>query len=197
MRNDIIFGALLPYVVFLIARHYGLSVVYALAIGSLFPIGMILISWVRQRQIAAISIITLTATLASLISSLWFDSAYLALLKGSLITGSVGLAFAASLLFPRPLVFYLADRGDAADRADIAALWERSADYRKMMRFMTRVWALVLICEALSRAILIPFIPPAAFLILSEAMWISVFALMIGWSMRYGQRRSDEILRSI
>ena len=56
MRNDIIFGAVLPYVAFLIARHFGLSTVHALAIGSIFPIAVILITYVRNRRLAPVSV---------------------------------------------------------------------------------------------------------------------------------------------
>ncbi|MGV0818788.1 VC0807 family protein [Martelella sp. AMO21009] len=193
MRNDIIFGAVLPYVAFLIARHFGLSTVHALAIGSIFPIAVILITYVRNRRLAPISVITLAATLASLVGSLYFNSAYLALLKNSLITGFVGLVFAASLMMPRPLVFYFATEKGGEERASGNRLWEVSPPYRALMRRMTIAWAVVLICEATVRALLIPLLPVDIFLVVSEAMWIVVFALMISWSLRYGSRKGEEI----
>jgi len=193
MRNDILFGAILPYLAFLAARQFGLDLVQALALGALFPIAMILGRWFAQRRIAAVSLVVLAATLASLAGSLWLDSAYLALLKGSLITGSVGLAFAVSLLFPRPLVYFLAGGESADKRAEFATIWDRSPPFRALMRFMTKVWAGVLIAEALTRAALIPLLPPAVFVPVSEAMWIAVFAAMTLWSLRYGKRRGAEI----
>lgn len=193
MRNDIIFGAVLPYVAFLIARHFGLSTVHALAIGSIFPIAVIAISYIRSRKLAPVSVITLAATLASLIGSLYFNSAYLALLKNSLITGFIGLVFAASLLMPRPLVFHFATEKGGEERASGERLWQVSPPYRALMRRMTLAWAVVLIGEASVRALLIPLLPVDVFLVVSEAMWIIVFALMISWSLRYGHRKGDEI----
>lgn len=193
MRNDIIFGAVLPYIAFLVARHFGLSNVHALAIGSLFPIATIAATYAASRRIAAVSIITLTATLASLAASLWFNSTYLALLKNSLITGCVGLIFLASLLAPRPLVFFLASEGGTGKRAEHEGFWQTRPGYRRTIREMTLIWAVVLIAEAATRAVLIPLLPIDIFLVVSEVMWIVVFAGMIAWSIRYGKRRSQAL----
>ncbi|WP_180897553.1 VC0807 family protein [Martelella soudanensis] len=193
MRNDIIFGAVLPYLAFLIARHFGLSTVHALAIGSVFPIAVIVVSYVGSRRLAPVSVITLAATLASLIGSLYFNSAYLALLKNSLITGFIGLVFAGSLLMPRPLVFHFATEKGGEERESGNRLWEVSPPYRALMRRMTIAWAVVLIGEATVRALLIPLLPVDIFLVVSEAMWIVVFAAMISWSWRYGSRKGEEI----
>lgn len=193
MRNDIIFGAVLPWLTYLLAKHYDFSTVHALALGSIFPIAVIVVAYVRSNRLAAIGVITLAATLASLIGSLYFDSPYLALLKNSLITGFIGLVFAGSLLMPRPLVFHFASEGDPEERKSLNRLYAASPDYRALMRFMTIVWAVVLIAEACLRALIIPLMPVSVFLVVSEAMWITVFALMMAWSWRYGGRKGKAI----
>jgi hypothetical protein len=193
MRNDIIFGAVLPYVAFLLSRHFGLTTVHALAIGSLFPVGMIVFSYLRNRRVAAVSIITLSATLASLVGSLWFNSTYLALLRNSMITGVIGLVFLGSLLAPRPLIFFLAAEGDREKRNKYENLWQTAAGFRRVMRQMTLAWALALLAEASVRAALIPFLSIDVFLIVSEIMWIAVFAGMMTWTIRYGRRRGREM----
>ncbi|MBB4124384.1 VC0807 family protein [Martelella radicis] len=196
MRNDIIFGAILPYLTYLLAKHYDFSTVHALAFGSVFPIAVIVVAYVRSNRLAAIGVITLAATLASLIGSLYFDSPYLALLKNSLITGFIGLVFAGSLMMPRPLVFHFASEGDPEERKSLNRLYAASPDYRALMRFMTIVWAVVLIAEACLRALIIPLMPISVFLVVSEAMWISVFALMMAWSWRYGSRKGEAIAKA-
>ncbi|PRX07231.1 UNVERIFIED_ORG: hypothetical protein BCL66_11346 [Martelella mediterranea] len=193
MRNDIIFGAVLPWLTYLLARHYDYSTVHALALGLVFPIGVIVVAYVRSNRLAAIGVITLAATLAALAGSLYFDSPYLALLKTSLITGFIGLVFAASLLMPRPLVFHFASEGDAEERKRLNLLYAASADYRALMRRMTLAWAVVLIAEAAVRAAIIPLMPVSVFLVVSEVMWIAVFALMMTWSWRYGAAKGNAI----
>lgn len=112
MRNDILFGAVLPYLIYLVARHFDLSIVHALALGSLCPVVVLVLAYVKAGRLAAFSLVMLAATLTSLIASVWFNSAYLALLKSSLVSGAVGLVFLVSLLLSRPLIFHFASEGD-------------------------------------------------------------------------------------
>ncbi len=189
MLSDILVSALLPYLTFLLLSSHGVSTVTGLAIGAVFPVGSIVIAFARSRRIQAIGIITLSATIASVITSLYFKSPFLALAKGSLITGCVGLAFGLSLLASRPLVFYLASAGGAQARARAETLWQTVPGYRKVMRFITSVWWIALWCEASLRLLLIPLLPVEVFLPLSEAMWIAFFALLMAWSYRYGRSK--------
>jgi hypothetical protein len=56
------------------------------------------------------------------------------------------------------------------------------------MRRLTAIWAIALLGEATLRLALIPMLPIAIFLPVSEAMWIGFFTLMTAWSWRYGRR---------
>jgi hypothetical protein len=56
------------------------------------------------------------------------------------------------------------------------------------MRRLTAIWAVGLLLEATVRLMLIPLLPIAVFLPISEAMWIVFFAAMTAWSWRYGTR---------
>nr|WP_320144946.1 VC0807 family protein [uncultured Cohaesibacter sp.] len=188
MLNDILISAGLPYLTYLILSSYGVPTVTALAVGSVFPIASIVVAFVRSRRIQAIGILTLSATMASVITSLYFNSAYLALAKGSLITGCVGLVFGLSLLAPRPLIFYL-ESSDAEGRARAETLWQTAPQFRKVMRLITVVWCIGLLGEASQRLVLIPLLPVDVFLPVSEVMWIACFGLLMAWSYRYGHRK--------
>ncbi len=190
MLRDIVVNAALPYATYLLLTRQGMPTVPALAAGSAFPIAAILFGWFRERRIPALGIIVLVATAASILGALAFTSPDLALAKGSLITGTVGLAFGASLFAARPLVFHLAATGrDAAERARMDALWQAEPRYRRVIRQITVAWTVALLAEAGLRLILIPLLPIEIFLPISEAMWIGFFALMMAWSWRYGSRR--------
>jgi hypothetical protein len=191
MLKDIVVSAGLPYLAFLILSSHGVSTVVALAVGAIFPIGSIVIAFVRSRRIQAIGILTLSATVGSVITSLYFNSPYLALAKGSLITGCVGLVFGLSLFAPRPLIFYL-ESSDAEGRARAETLWQTAPQFRKTMRFITGVWCVGLLGEAGVRLALIPLLSVEVFLPVSEAMWIVCFALLMAWSVRYDRRKSAE-----
>ncbi|HBF29136.1 hypothetical protein [Rhizobium sp.] len=93
MLQDIIVSAGLPYLTFLILSSQGVSTVTALAVGAVFLIASIAVTFARNGRIQAIGILTLAATVASVITSLYFQSPYLALAKASLITSCVGVVF--------------------------------------------------------------------------------------------------------
>jgi len=194
LLRDIGINAGPPYATYLLLSYQGVPTVQALAAGAVFPVGAIIWGFVRQRRVQALGMIVLVATVASILAALYFTSPFLALAKGSLFTGSLGLAFLASLLAVRPLVFHLARLGqDEADQHHAETLWETVPRYRRLMRRITAVWAVALLIEASLRLILIPVLPIALFLPVSEAMWICCLGLMIAWCWRYGARQMDRI----
>jgi hypothetical protein len=182
-------NAVLPYVTYVLLTRYGVATVPALAAGAVFPATTTLFGMLWAGRIEALGIIVLAATGTSVASALWFTSPYLALAKGSLITGVIGLVFLISLVLKRPLVFYLAAAGmDQAATRRNDALWDARPGYRHLMRKLTAIWAIALLAEATLRLLLIPLFPIAIFLPISEIMWIGFFATMTAWSWRYGKR---------
>lgn len=189
MLPNILVNAVAPYATYLLLRHFGVDTVHALAAGAVFPVAGIIIGFVRERRVQALGVIVLTATIASIAGALYFTSPFLALAKGSLLTGALAIAFAVSLFARRPLVFYLATMSAEADlRLEAETRWQTEPVYRRLMRRITIVWAAALFVEATLRVVLIPLLPIALFLPISEAMWICCFLLMIGWSWRYAGR---------
>jgi len=186
---NILINAVAPYATYLALRHFGVETVHALAAGAVFPVAGIILGFVRERRVQALGAIVLTATIASIAGALYFTSPFLALAKGSLITGAIGIAFVLSLFARRPLVFYLATMSADADlRQEAETRWQTEAVYRRLMRRITIVWAAALFVEATLRLVLIPLLPITVFLPVSEALWICCFLLMIGWSWRYAGR---------
>jgi hypothetical protein len=189
LLRDVGVNAVLPYVTYLVLTHQGVPTVPALVAGAVFPASAALITMLRDRRVAALGLIVLAATAASVAGALWFTDPFLLLAKGSLVTGVIGLVFLASLAFRRPLVFHLATTGkDASARRQSEALWQTEPRYRSVMRRLTIVWAVALLAEATVRLVMIPLMPIAVFLPISEAMWIIFFAAMTAWSWRYGTR---------
>lgn len=192
--RDIGVNAVLPYATYLLLSYEGVPTVQALAAGAVFPVCSILWGFIRERRVQALGMMVLVATVASILAALYFTSPFLALAKGSLFTGSLGLLMLGSLFARRPLVFFLASLGgDPEDRAEADAQWEKEPRYRRLMRRITVVWGIALLCEASLRLVLIPLLPIALFLPVSEAMWIGCCLLMIAWSWRYGSREMEQI----
>ena len=194
LLRDIAINAGLPYATYLILTWQGVPTVQALAAGAVFPVGAIVLGFIRERRVQALGVIVLAATLASMLAALYFTSPLLALAKGSLFSALFSTALLASLLARRPLVFHLATIAqDAADRQHSEALWASEPRYRGMMRRITLVWALAFLVEGSLRLALIPLLPIALFLPISEAMSLGCIGLMIAWSWRYGSREMARI----
>jgi len=187
MLKDIVVSAVLPYLAYLVLTAYGVDTVTALVAGSLFPVVSIIVAAWREKRLQVIGVITLAANFASVIGSLYFQSPAMALAKGSLITGVIGLVFGASLLAPRPLVFYLASAAPE-EREHAETRWQTLPAYRRIMRLITFVWFAGLVLEAGLRLLLIPVLPITVFLPVSEVMWLGCFTLLTAWSYRYGRR---------
>jgi hypothetical protein len=194
LLRDIGINAGLPYATYLILTYQGVPTVQALAAGAVFPIGAIIVGFIRERRVQAIGMIVLVATVASMLAALYFTSPFLALAKGSLFSALFAALLLASLLARRPLVYNLAALAqDPADRQESEQLWASEPRYRALMRRITLVWALAFIVEGSLRLALIPLLPIALFLPVSEAMSLCCIGLMIAWAWRYGGRQMAQI----
>ena len=194
LLRDIGVNAGLPYATYLLLSYQGVPTVQALAAGSVFPIGAIIVGFIRERRVQALGMIVLAATLASILAALYFTSPFLALAKGSLFSALFSALLLGSLFARRPLVFHLTTIGQKAeDRKEAETLWETEPRYRHMMRRITLVWAVALLVEGTLRLLLIPLLPIALFLPLSEAMSLGCLGLMMAWAWRYGTRQMEQI----
>ena len=194
LLRDIGINAGLPYATYLLLTYQGVPTVQALAAGAVFPIGGIIVKAIRERRIQAIGVIVLVATLASILAALYFTSPFLALAKGSVFSALFSITLLLSLFARRPLVFHLVTMAQEPDeRLESEALWEAEPRYRHVMRRITLVWALAFIVEGSLRLALIPLLPIAVFLPLSEALSLACIGLMLSWSWRYGSREMAAI----
>jgi uncharacterized membrane protein len=192
--RDIGVNAGLPYATYLLLSYEGVPTVQALAAGAVFPIAAIIVRFIRERRVQALGMIVLVATLASIMAALYFTSPFLALAKGSLFSALFCVLLLGSLLLRRPLVFHLMTVGqEEEDRAHADTLWETQPRYRRLVRRITVVWALAFLVEGSLRLMLIPLLPIALFLPLSETMSLACIGLMMLWAWRYGSREMEQI----
>lgn len=194
LLRDIGINAGLPYATYLLLSSQGVPTVQALAAGAVFPVTAIIVGFIRERRVQAIGTIVLVATLASILAALYFTSPFLALAKGSVFSAAFSLLLLGSLLGRRPLVFHLAVLSqDADDRQQAETLWNTEPRYRRLMRSVTAVWAGAFIVEGSLRLMLIPVLPIALFLPVSEAMSLGCIGLMVAWTWRYATRQMEQI----
>ena len=143
---------------------------------------------VRFWRLDAIGLLALLGIFLSLGPMAIGGSAWFLLLRESLVTGMIGIVFLASLLFPRPLAYYLARSGEAKrspeDLKVFDAAWHEKHSVRAMY-LITYVWGLGLVSEAALRCWLVWSSPVEQFLTIPAFIGYGIYFSLMGWSLWY------------
>lgn len=180
----------LPLIVVQAALRFGLSPVVALAIAALFPLADTVIGFVQARTVSIIGAVSLVAILTGIGLAVVTGNARFAILKDSAFTFVFSLLFLASLASSRPLIFRLnAQMLDAAGATAFERAWTERPAVRKTFRFMTLVWGLGLLLEALLRVAASFTLPVRA--AAAASPWIAFVCVggLIVWTIRYAKAR--------
>jgi hypothetical protein len=190
--SSLILTAVCPFVAYVFLTNRGVSEVPALAVAAIFPALATLLGWIRTRRPDVLGIGSLLWIAVTITISLATANPYFILLRGSAIGGVWAAICLGSLLFPKPVMFYvarhvagLADQGFAA-RFD--ELWRDSPEFRRAIRRVTLVWGIVQACESVARVALVFTIPTAAFLVASRLMGFTVTLALLAWATTYIRR---------
>ncbi|MDP5239535.1 VC0807 family protein [Uliginosibacterium sp. 31-16] len=144
----------LPWLSYTLAEpHYGEF--GALLISSIPPLLWSLGELAWHRRIDALSMLVLAGIVLSALAMALGGDARLLLVRESLISGLIGLVFLISLLFKRPLVYFLAratvTRQNAENGATGFHTWWQNPPAQRAIRGITGVWGLGLTFEATLR----------------------------------------------
>lgn len=198
MLPDFVIDGALPAIAYQLLSRHGVAAVPALAAGAIFPAANIIRKFVATRRLDLIGAIVLTFIAIGVAGSLISGSVLFILIKESFITGLVGLLFLSSLLWHRPIFFYLGRQfmaGEDPERlAWWNALWER-ASFRRTMRTMTTVWGVGYVLEAGVRVMFALTLTPGTVVALSPIMGIGTTVILILWTRRYGRAAQERGLR--
>ena len=190
MVPDLVIDGALPAIAYQVLTRYGVAVVPALTAGAIFPIANIVRKFIATRSLDLIGAIVLVFLAIGVVSSLLSGNVLFVLVKESFITGLVGLLFLSSLLWKRPIIFYVARQVMEAEGAERLAWWNRRwehARFRRTMRVMTTVWGVGYVLEAAIRVVCALTLTPGTVVILSPIMGIGTTIGLILWTRRYGQ----------
>lgn len=190
MLPSLVVNALLPYVVYQLLTGQGYSTFTSLMVAAILPAIGIAAGWVRTRRVDGIGLISLIFIVIGIVTSLISGDVRFLLLKDSFMTGLFGLALLASLLLPRPLLFYFGRQfvgsGSPEQAAHFDTLWQYQM-FRFSMHLMTVVWGCAYVAEALLRVLLLSLLPIPTFLLVSQPMALVVTAGLIVWTLRYSR----------
>jgi hypothetical protein len=182
----------LPWLAVRILESYGVPTVWALATAALFPGASTLVSWVYGRRVEAIGIAVFVTILFGIAMALLGDEVRFGLVKAAPAFGLFGIACLASLLAPRPLMFFVARHFQAAGDPAKAAEWNARmelAGFRHAMRVLTLVWGLVCVLEALLGSAVAFLLPVHAAIVAEPAVGISSVVGLLIWTAAYARAR--------
>lgn len=190
----LLINGIVPWGIYVWTSDY-MSSFAALSIATMVPLVDNLVHLIRHRKLDVFgSLMSLTFVLTLVLIALG-GSEQVLLIRESMITGAVGLIFLGSLIFKRPLMFYLAMR--FIGNPDFEGNWQYDY-FRYVMRLMTFVWGTILLIEAAVRTIMVYQLTTAQFLALSNFVLYGFIGAAIAWTVlyrRYSAKKLIEIKR--
>jgi hypothetical protein len=189
----IVMSGVLPYATYELLTMYipSMPEVWALAAAGTFPAAHSLIGVVRQRRLDIIGIIVVVGIAFSIVATLVGGSPKLLLIRESFVTGALGLLGLSSLLWKRPLIFYIARQmsagADPAIAARFDALWLRPLGPRTF-RLMTLVWAIGWLMEFALRIVMVETLTIPQVLVIGPIVFSGVNVGLFAWTFAYARR---------
>jgi hypothetical protein len=168
----------------LVARH--VPAVTPLCLLAAIPALGIVVQWVRTRRLGVVAALSLAAILLGAAGALATGNPGFVLAHGSLLTGAIGLACLVSAtgvagLQPLPLLLLRARASGERERR------LRSPHFGGLVRRLTVLWGVVLLGEALVRAVIAFTLPASAVLAISPFLLPTVVLSTAGltaWALR-------------
>ena len=189
---SIIVNGVLPYIIYqLLKSQTSFSDLTILFISAVPAILGGIVSIIRNRSMDLIAGITLVGIAVTIIAALIGGDPRLFLIRESFLTVALGIAFLISLLFPKPLWFYVIRYfAGGNDRARIAMFdnsWQY-AGFRTFIRVLTLVWGLTYIGEFILRVILVYNMSIPQFLAISPFIFYGITFAVIAFTFAYSNR---------
>ncbi|MFJ3171084.1 VC0807 family protein [Streptomyces roseus] len=173
-------------------HDHGWSEFSALLVSGAWPVLDSAISLAWRRKLDEFAIVTLVfLVITAVVSLVGAHSARALLIKDSGVTGLFGLLCLATLLAPRPLMFYFgrkfATDGTPESTAWWNGLWQFDG-FRRTMTVMTTVWGIAYLAEAAVRVGLVFVLPTDTMVIVSPVLIYGTLGLLALWTARYARR---------
>jgi hypothetical protein len=192
---SLLVNAVVPVVIYQFLTGQGFTALTALCVAALFPALGTLVGWKRTQHLDIIGVVSLAFIAAGMATSLISGDPIFLLAKESFLTAAFGLGCFASLLMPRPLMFYFGRRFASMSNPAAAASFDKGwqhPSFRRVIRLMTIVWGSGYVTEALVRVALLAILPIPVYLIVSQGLVFGVTVGLIAWTMAYGRKASRQ-----
>jgi hypothetical protein len=153
----VIVDVALPLATYFLLRQTGMGAFWAYLISGVWPLLKLIAGAVRSRRLDAFSILILIFIVLGAVTALVTGDVRTLLVRDSITTGGFGLVCLVSLLFARPLLFYIgrtfATDGSEAGYAWWNGLWQYPT-FRSSQRVITAMWGIAYVAESVLRIVL-------------------------------------------
>jgi len=198
--SSIVINVALPILIYWALKKYtGTSDFLALVASGVPSLIDSIVGVIRRKRIDLLAGIVLAGIAITLITIALGGSPKVYLIRESFFTAAFGLAYLASLLFPRPLAFYFARYFATGNHPEnipwFDSLWQYQ-QFRHMMRVITVVWGIGFLLEATLRTYLVIVLSTEQFLIFSPFVLYGIIGVLIVWMFLYsrqGRKKGEEI----
>ncbi|MDJ0383849.1 VC0807 family protein [Streptomyces sp. G-G2] len=192
----IAFNVVAPILTYNILTGRDWSEFSALLLSSAWPVVDSIVTLAWRRHIDEFAIVTLVfLVITAFVTLVGTHSARALLIKDSAVTGLFGTLCVATLLAPRPLMFYFGRKfgtdGTPQGVAHFNGLWQYP-DFRKAMRRMTTVWGVAYLFEAALRVVLAYSLTTDTMVVLSPVLIYGFLVALIFWTVRFSKRTQAE-----
>jgi hypothetical protein len=194
---SLVVDGLCPFLTYELLTSYvpGMSQVVALGLGAMFPAVSGIVSIVRRRHLDIVGAVVLIGIAVSIAATIAGGDPKLLLIRESFVTGALGLVCLLSLLWPRPLMFYIGRQFSAGqDQAlieEFNGLWQYPGA-RRTFRVLTGVWAIVWIAEFGLRVVMVWTLSVSEVLAISPFVFNGITLGLIAWTIAYVRRRREQ-----
>ncbi|HLZ62819.1 MAG TPA: VC0807 family protein [Ktedonosporobacter sp.] len=188
---SIVINGALPYIIYQLLKSYThVSDLNALIISAVPAIIGGIVGLIRQRRFDLIACVTITGIAVSIVAAFIGGDPRLFLIRESFLTAATGLAYLISLLFPKPLWFYIIRYFAGANNHErmtaFDANWQ-NAGFRTFTRVLTLIWGIAFLGEFTIRVILVYSMPIAQFLIISPIIFNGITIAVIATPFLYAK----------
>lgn len=151
----------------------------------------------REKRVDSLSVLVLVGIAFSVAVGMLGGRPEVLLMRESLLSGVIGIVFLSSLLWPKPVLFYLAratlGRRQAGGAAHFDALYAQNPMVRQGMRSMTLAWGVGTVGETVLRYMVLQYVSTATFLWFSPILGYLVMGGLMGWTVWYRLRLRRQV----
>lgn len=201
IANSIIFSivlnGLIPMVIYsLMKQHF--PELTSLITATCVPLLYNLYSLLKVKKLDAFAMFMLIGFTLGILALFLGGDERIILLRESFVTGIMGILFLATLLLPKPIIYYFAIKFTAEGNPERKLIFENGWKYsyfRFAFRIMTTVWGLASICEAAIKTYLVFHLSIIAFMAASQFVFYGIIGPTIIWTIWYSKHMKKNMRR--